>query len=130
MKKIIITIIFLLSLFTVPEIFAENIKVSVSEDLTQLGLECTGPVNGYYDCEVEKWFSSVQKMLGWMIRYATFIISLVWVLFIVINGIMYSIGWDDKTQAKDRIIKSIWGLLLLLLSWVILNAIAPWIYSI
>jgi len=143
MKNIILALLLLMTLFSATEIFAQNIKVSVSEDLSELWLNCNPQYNtpsagfvwppapnGYYECEVEKWFGSVQKMLGGMIKYATFLISLIWVLFIVINGIMYSIGWEDKSWAKDRIVKSVWGLLLLLLSWVILNAIAPWIYSI
>ena len=54
MKKILLTLLLLISLFSIPEIFAKNIKVSVSENLTELGLTCTGPVDGYYECEVEK----------------------------------------------------------------------------
>jgi len=145
MKKIIISLIILLGIFSLTPVFAEwEITVSVSEDLSQLiDGDCTvakdetgkeyRDKNGnplYYDCPVEKWFGSVQIMLGNIIRYATFLIGLVWVLFIVINGIMYSIWWDDKTAAKDRIVKSVGGLLLLLLSWVVLNAIAPWIYTV
>lgn len=72
---------------------------------------------------------AIQIMLGTTIQYATFLIGLIGVLFIVINGMMYSIGGDDKSGAKDRIMKSVFGLILLLLSWVILNAIAPWIYQ-
>lgn len=132
MKKILLLSLILLSFCFIPSAGAEEgkIMVTVSEDLTPIiDWECKEK-DGYYECPVEKWFGSVQSMLGYMIRYATFLIGLVWVLFIVINGIMYSIGWEDKAGIKDRIIKSVGGLLLLLLSWVVLNAIAPWIYTI
>lgn len=59
---------------------------------------------------------AIQIMLGTTIQYATFLIGLIGVLFIVINGMMYSIGGDDKSGAKDRIMKSVFGLILLLLS--------------
>lgn len=139
MKKIFILLaIMLSSFFAIAHVSAdEAIQVTVSEDLSQLiDGTCTWKWDiksdwtySYYDCPVEKWFGSVQTMLWNIIKYATFLIGLVWVLFIVINGIMYSIGWDDKAGAKDRIMKSVFGLMLLLLSWVLLNAIAPWIYT-
>ena len=114
------------------------IQVTVSEDLGPLlGKDCTGKWEQnpdgsyqYYDCPVDKWFNSIQTLLGNIIQYATFLIWLVGVLFIVINGIMYSIGGEDKSSIKDRIVKSVAGLILLLLSGVILNAIAPWIYTV
>ena len=139
MKKTIIFFILLVSFCTVSDIFASTgsttwggiIPVTVSEDLSELGLEC-GPElpGGYYECGVEPWLGSIQILMGNIIRYATFLIGLVWVLFIVINGIMYSVGWDDKSWAKERIMKSVWWVLLLLLSGAVLNAIAPWIYTV
>ena len=86
-----------------------------------------------YECEVKKGFWQITIMLGNMIKYFTFIASLWGVLFIVINGILYSMGGIDsgwKDEAKKRITKTLVGLAILLLSWVILNAIAPWIYTI
>ena len=86
-----------------------------------------------YECEVKKGFWQITLMLGNMIKYFTFIASLWGVLFIVINGILYSMGGIDsgwKDEAKKRITKTLVGLAILLLSWVILNAIAPWIYTI
>ena len=67
-----------------------------------------------------------------MIKYFTYIASLAAVLFIVINGLLYSMaGINDglKTGAKERIMKTLIGLIILLLSGVILNAIAPWVYK-
>ncbi len=84
-----------------------------------------------YDCYVGVGFSSVTRTVGEMIKYFTYITALAAVLFIVINGILYSMaGINDglKTSAKDRIIKTLIGLVILLLAGVILNAIAPWIY--
>ena len=86
-----------------------------------------------WNCKVEKGFGQITLMLGNMIKYFTFIAGLWGVLFIVINGILYSMGGIDsgwKDEAKKRITKTLIGLAILLLSWVILNAIAPWIYTI
>ena len=86
-----------------------------------------------WNCQVEKGFGQITLMLWNMIKYFTFIAGLWGVLFIVINGILYSMGGIDsgwKDEAKKRITKTLIGLAILLLSWVILNAIAPWIYTI
>lgn len=85
-----------------------------------------------YKCNVVKWFWSVIKMLWKMIKYFTYIAALGWVLFIVVNGILYSMWWADpslKDEAKKRIIWTLTWLIILFLSWVILNLIAPWIYK-
>jgi len=85
-----------------------------------------------YKCEIEKWFSSVIKMLWKIIKYFTFIASLWAVLFIILNWILYSMWGAEpsmKDDAKKRIMWTLIWLVLLLLSWVILNIIAPWIYK-
>jgi uncharacterized membrane protein YsdA (DUF1294 family) len=67
-----------------------------------------------------------------MIKYATMIAALAWVLFIVINWIAISASGVDssaKEAAKWRITKTIIWLILLLLSGTLLNLIAPWIYQ-
>lgn len=147
MKKILFSCLIALSLLAIPNLgFAKSlITVKTSENLSQLWIPCkadkkpeseantTTPESSkqttYYECQVEPGMGAIQIMLGTTIQYATFLIGLVGVLFIVINGMMYSIGGDDKSGAKDRIMKSVFGLILLLLSWVLLNAIAPWIYG-
>lgn len=50
------------------------------------------------------------QIIGSMIRYATFLASLAGVLFIVINGILYSMSGMDaglKDEAKKRIVKTL-----------------------
>lgn len=84
-----------------------------------------------YECSVDPGFWTVTNMMWSIIRYFTFIASLVWVLFIVYNGIMYSMWGIEQTlkdNAKKRIIQTLIWLAVLLLSWVILNLVAPWIY--
>jgi len=84
-----------------------------------------------YDCTIEPGFWTVTKMMWSLIKYFTFIASLGGVLFIVFNGIMYSMGWIEQTlkdNAKKRIVQTLIWLTVLLLSWVILNLVAPWIY--
>lgn len=84
-----------------------------------------------YTCTVEAWFSPVMQMMQKMVKYFTYIATLAWVLMIVISGIQISMGWmssDAKENAKQRIIKTIGGLIVLLLSWVILHIIAPWVF--
>lgn len=85
-----------------------------------------------YECNVAKWFWAVTLMLWNMIKYFTFIAALAWVLYIIINGILYSMWWAEqsmKDEAKKRITATLTWLVLLFLSWIILNLIAPWIYK-
>lgn len=85
-----------------------------------------------YECEVEKWFWSIMTMISWMIKYFTYIAMISAVLFIVINGIMYSMSWVDsgmKDEAKKRITKTLIGIIILLLSGYILSVFFPWIYG-
>jgi hypothetical protein len=85
-----------------------------------------------YECTVEKWFWSVIKMMWNIIKYFTYIASLGAVLFIVVNGILYSMWWAEpslKDEAKKRITATLIWLVLLFLSWIVLNMIAPWIYK-
>lgn len=149
MKNILITIALFLSVFWITSTTyagdastaqSTAIEVQVTEKMPWMD-NCTpidplGPeqiANGEtYTCEVEPGFASVQKMLAWMIKYFTFIAGIGGVLFLVINGIMYSMWGMDawmKDEAKKRIQKTLSWLIVLLLSWVILNLIAPWIYK-
>jgi len=85
-----------------------------------------------YKCTVQKWFWSIIEMMWKIIKYFTYIASLGGVLFIVLNGILYSMWGAEpsmKDDAKKRIMWTLTWLALLFLSWVILNLIAPWIYK-
>jgi len=85
-----------------------------------------------YECKVQKWFKSVMIMMWKVIKYFTYLASLWGVLFIIVNGIMYSMWWAEpslKDEAKKRIVWTLVWLILLFLSWVVLNMIAPWIYK-
>lgn len=128
MKKIfLLSICILGSVFLSPELNA--VSVEVTEAIPWAN--CSGGW-GEYTCNVGTWFSTISQMMGGIIKYFTFIAALGWVLFIVINGILYSMSWMDqslKDGAKKRIIQTLLGLLLLMLSGVILNAIAPWVYK-
>lgn len=109
--------------------FEWEIPVSVSESVPWAN--CIEDGNKTYCC-VAKWFTPVMKMMWAIIKWFTYIAWLAIVLFIVINGIMYSMSGIDqgmKDKAKERIWKTLMWLVILLLSWVILNAIAPWVYK-
>lgn len=85
-----------------------------------------------YKCTVAKGFTAVTEMMWKIIKYFTYIAGLGGVLFIVVNGILYSMWWAEpsmKDEAKKRIIWTLIWLTLLFLSWIILNLIAPWIYQ-
>lgn len=134
MKKIITKILIVLSIFslfwfqTVWNTYAW-VKVTVTEEIPWAW--CV-PDWKRYICTVEKWFESVSRMMWDIIKYFTYLATLAWVLFIVINGILYSMWWMDqslKDESKKRIIWTLMWLALLFLSWVILNMIAPWIYK-
>jgi len=114
-------------------------------DLAQaISIEVTEPIPGawcvkwgaddseLYTCYIQNGFWGVTWVIGAMIKYFTYIASLAAVLFIVINGILYSMaGINDslKSWAKERITKTLIWLIILMISWLILNAVAPWVYK-
>ena len=149
LKKIIITsfiTIFTLSSFisvSADEDSWGSKTVTVTEKIPGAGCKCafwsqwdTCELNeenksALYTCSVGDGFDQVMVILWNIIKYFTFLAGLGWVLFIIINGIMYSMwGLDDsmKSEAKKRILGTIIGLVLLLMSGVILRILAPWIY--
>lgn len=139
MKKIFLfTILCVMWCFQISWVFAatedkqiSKIIVNVTENIP--GGNCTKITSGtgawLYQCEVEPGFKSVQKLIGQIIKWFTAITVLAAVLFIVINGIMLIVGGDDTKAVKDRIVGGIVWLILVLLSGVILNMIAPWVYK-
>ncbi len=141
MKNIILLSIFvIMSLWFNNYTYAEGetkvIKVKVTEKMPWMDCD-KEPVwwkwdNLIYQCDVESGFWSVQKMIAGIIKYFTFIAGIAGVLFLVINGVMYSMGWMDpwmKDEAKKRISKTLIWIILLFCSWILLNIIAPWIYK-
>lgn len=112
--------------FFVHQVFAIEVKVTEAVPWANCSWS-----NGDYTCYVPSWFDAVLWIFWAMIKYFTFIALLGSVLFIVINGIMYSMAWMDdglKASAKERIKKTLIGLVLLLMSGWILNTLAPWVY--
>lgn len=107
---------------------SEWIQVHVTEKIP--GADCDWS-DWDYTCTVQPGFKTVMQLMWWIIKYFTYLSALWWVLFIVINGLMlsmWSMGWN-KDEIKKKITMTIGGLILLLLSGLILNAIAPWIYK-
>ena len=144
MKHIIIKLLLVLSIISfswinyISSTYAEWgwIKVIVTEKIPWANCEKTWEKKEWetqmYKCTVQKWFKSVIIMMWKVIKYFTYIASLWGVLFIIVNGIMYSMWWAEpslKDEAKKRIVWTLVWLVLLFLSWVILNMIAPWIYK-
>lgn len=94
--------------------------------------EWTAWETNVYTCEVQSGMESLMKMIAGMIKYFTYITLISAVLFIVINGIMYSMSWMDsgmKDEAKKRIVKTLGWIVVLLLSGYFLNLFFPWIYK-
>lgn len=83
-----------------------------------------------YKCTVQSGFATVTGVLGSLIKYATYLTGLVGVLMIVLSGIQYSLsgGGEDAKKAKGRIIQLVSGLVLLFLTGLVLNTVAPWVY--
>jgi len=151
MKNIIIKLLLVLSVISLSWInyisntyAADTVKVIVTEKIPWAWCEMIDAdwnvtskksddwKTQMYQCNIKKWFWTVISMLWNIIKYFTFIASLWAVLFIIINGILYSMWGAEpsmKDDAKKRIIWTLIWLILLLLSWVILNLIAPWIYK-
>ncbi len=143
MKKIIIKILLVLSFLSfanislMPNTYAEEtwewwaIRTSIGMDLSPLLSECGWEKWNYY-CDIPKWFNLVILLMWKMIKYITYLAWLAWVLYIIINGIMYSMwGLDQSLQeeSKKRITATLIWLVLLFLSWIFLNIVAPWIYK-
>lgn len=112
----------------------ESLKVTVTEKI--YWANCwTWKIKDWlttYECTVEPWFSSVMSMLWWIIKYFTVIWTLAAVLMIIVKWIQLSMWWLDswaKEDAKKSITTIIFALVFLLLSWVILSIIAPWVYK-
>ena len=116
---------FILLFWSIYQVWAVEIGTTV--DLSPIINGCTSTW-----CTINSWTDAVLKIMWWIIRYTTFLIWLIGVLFIVVNWIMYSMWWMDqsmKEESKKRIIKTIIWLIVLLMTWTILNFIAPWIYT-
>lgn len=109
----------------------EGIQVKVTEKIPGAGCWERWD-DGLYTCTVKPWMWSIIEIMWKMIKFFTYLAWLWAVLFIVGNWIMYSMWWADpslKDDAKKRIVATLIWIVLLLLSWVILNLIAPWIYK-
>ena len=134
-KKILLLLIISISFFWINNTFAEEfITVKISADFYSILPDNCLPINTDLDyiCTVPKWINWFNIVMAWLIKYVTFIASLAWVLFIVVNWILYSMGWADdslKTDAKKRIMQTLIWIIILLMSWVILHVLAPWIYN-
>lgn len=108
-----------------PKVFSEA-KV---EPCVPAGYDCKGNAN----CELQKKNYCAQIpwiaiYIGAVYRYAVIIGSVIAVLVIMIGGIMYLLaGFDRKlvTTGQDMMKNATFGLILLLSSYLILNAINP-----
>ena len=143
MKKIIISLILIVNCIVPTYIVNANewdtTTVIVTEKIPGADCvcedgewNCDGVSNPRYTCKIGKGFSAVTNIMWAIIKYFTFLAWLFGVLFIVVNGIMYSAGGMDqsvKDEAKKRIIGTLVGLILLFMSGLILNILAPWIYK-
>lgn len=136
MKKIFIIFLISISFFSVS--YAEDWKKGYTATKTTSKIPWVSCVENEwwktktYTCYVPQSTDWILETLGWIIRYFTYIVWITWVLFIVVNGILYSMWWLDqelKETAKKRIVKTIVWLIILLSSWYILQTIAPWVYK-
>lgn len=136
MKKIIFTIFIITLVLFINKTFAEWswITINIWTDLSPVfnwstweGITCNSS-----SCTLQPWFTSLQTFIWQIVKYFTFLAILGSVLFIIINGMQYSMSWLDqgmKDKAKERITKTLQWIILLLLSWTILNILFPWIYK-
>lgn len=128
MKKILKIIIFITIIYSTGYIFQTNAAtIGTSVDFGWIIDGCA-----WNTCTIDSWQGALKNILWWIIKYATFLVWLIAVLFIVVNWIMYSMwGMDQsmKEESKKRITKTLIWIIMLLLSGTILNLIAPWIYK-
>ena len=113
-----------------------KVEVKISTDFTMFLPDDCSVDNTWdrpvYTCRVPKWVGWIEILMGNMIKYFTYIASLGAVLMLVVGWIMYSMAWVDqwaKDSAKKLLVMVLAWLILLLMSWVVLKAIAPWVYQ-
>ena len=137
MRKIITKILIAFTIFWFfwisQNTYAEwEIVVEVTEKIPWVDCgEEKDPETWLYSCKSERWFWAIMLAMWWILKYFTFLAWIFAVLSLVVGWIMYSMWWANewmKNSAKEFIQKSLFGLILLLLSWTILYMIAPWIY--
>ncbi len=146
MKKIILVLCFLFAstniAFAIENCDPSSPSASTDSEYVELnvlanipGLSCcknTWTWSTTYKCKAQRWTKQIIEMLWNIIKYFTFIAWLFWVTFIVYNWILYSMWWAEqslKEESKKRITQTIIWLIILLMSWYILQLIAPWIYK-
>lgn len=71
------------------------------------------------------------QLLNLLFKVLIYLGGMVAVLFLVLGGITYMVSEvvDKRSQAKQRIKAAVWGLLLLLMTWIILNTVNPALLS-
>lgn len=90
------------------------------------------PIEWRYVCAVPIGFKWALAIMGALIRWFTGLAMLCAVLYIVFNGIhlsMWGLDGNAKWEVKKRIMMTLWGIILLLLSWPFLKILAPWVYK-
>lgn len=96
-----------------------NTGTAVSNDLKYIPLEpFPGQTTGQGNfCE----------LLNSVFKFLIYLGAMLAVLFLVLAGITYMISEvvDKRSAARDRIKAAVWGLIILLASWIILNTINP-----
>jgi len=132
-KLFLIIILIIIPVFFTNTYAADTIIVKIPINLHSVIDGCNETSSNWaYECKIETWFASVWKWIWQIIKYFTFITGLAWVLYIIFNWIKLSMAWMNqslKESAIKSIQKTLIWLVLLLLSWVLLNFIAPWIYT-
>ena len=127
MKKILnILLLIFVSYLSINIVNAASTTVETTVDMWAIFGFC-----GWDTCNVPWGTSWFETMLWWIVKYITYLWGLFGVLMIVVGWIMYAMSWADenlKSTAKTRIKKTLLWLIVLLLGWVILNLIAPWVY--
>lgn len=94
------------------------VTIEVTEPIPGAGCGSANS-DGIVTCSIPNGFGGITSVIGEVIKYFTYITALGTVLFIVINGVMYSmagINEEFKSSAKERIKKTLIGLILLMLS--------------
>lgn len=99
MKKIAFILALLISSFAFLTPLASyaavgSIEVSTTENVP--GAMCSPDGDNGYTCHIPKGFGAVTMIMGEMVKYATFIAALGGVLYLVINGILYSMSGIDQ----------------------------------
>lgn len=120
-KTLIIALAFFAATFTIAPLLAQAQSSDVDAGLIRVGHEARLSTGGFFNAR-----DSAVTVIGKVIRLLLFVSGAIAVLFVIIGGFMYLTSAGNEEQAskgRTTIVNAIIGIVIIILSYVIINAI-------